>query len=82
MALLQRSGLRATYRNLICCRKIVQICVFQQEVQAVVENGTPRIAQRALEIFAVAKITARVFRKQGINACEKVPVCVNAGLVV
>ena len=82
MAFLQRSGLRDTFRNLIRCRQIMQICLFQQEVQAVVENGAPRIAQRALEIFTVAKITARVFRKQGINACEKVPVCVNAGLVV
>ena len=82
MALLQRSGLRATYRNLICCRQIVQICVFQQKVQAVVENGTPRIVQRALEIFAVAKITARVLRKQVINAFEKVPVSLNAGFIV
>ena len=50
--------------------------------QAVDENGTPRIAQRALEIFAVAKITARVLQKQVINAFEKVPVSVNAGFIV
>ncbi len=82
MAFLQKSGLRATFRNLIRCRQIMQICVFQQEVQVVVENEAPRIAQLALEIFAVAKITAKVFRKQGINPCEKVLDCVNADLLV